>query len=140
MELIVTLTVLVVVGAIVYGLLKRVFYKVPDQPTVELQAAERDRLAKQRGTTAVATQSAAVATIQEHTQRTPEGNFCLILLLLNAAITIIAFLAESSAVRQAAYGTMLTGGSVLFGLGVVLGRTRTYIVFRDKPDDLKIGL
>jgi hypothetical protein len=50
------------------------------------------------------------------------GDFCLVLLVLNAVFCIFAYAFDNSAIRQAAYGTMLTGGTVLWGLGVALCR------------------
>jgi hypothetical protein len=78
---------------------------------------------------------AEIATIEEIVKRTPFGTFCLFLLILNAAFNFLAFVVDNSAVRQAAFGALLTGGTILFGLGVVLGRVRTYIVYREVPDE-----
>jgi hypothetical protein len=59
------------------------------------------------------------------------GGFCTVMLVLNAVLWTFAFFIDSSAVRQAAYGTMLTGGSVLWGIGALIGRRKTYIITRE---------
>jgi hypothetical protein len=74
-----------------------------------------------------------IARIAEHVEFTRWGGFCLTMLLLNTIVTGLLFWSDNGAVRQAAWGTLFTGGTVLWGLGVALGVRRTYIITRQMP-------
>jgi hypothetical protein len=74
-----------------------------------------------------------IAEISERVEATTAGRVATVFLVLNTVVWLLAFILDSSAVRAASYGTMLTGGNVLFGLAVALGRRRTYIVTRENP-------
>jgi putative copper export protein len=71
-----------------------------------------------------------IASIEESIAFTGGGVIALVLLILSVALFSFAIIADTSAIRQAAYGTMLIGSVVLFGLFVALGRRRTYTVYR----------
>lgn len=80
------------------------------------------------------TESTEIARIVEEVRTTLGGGVCTLMLILNAVCTIPPFIFDSSAVRQAAWAAAFTGGSVLWGIGVIVGRRRTYVVHRSPKE------
>ena len=76
-----------------------------------------------------------IARLEEQVDSTLGGRFCFLLLILNSLLWVLVMGADTSAIRQAAYGTLLIAGNVLFGIGVIIGRRRTYVVTRAVPKD-----
>lgn len=71
-----------------------------------------------------------MATIVEDVRTTGFGGVCIVLLLLTVAVTTFSYLSAATVFQQIASGVSLIGGGVLFGAGAVMGRTRTYRVYR----------
>jgi hypothetical protein len=76
-----------------------------------------------------------IARLEEKIEETSLGVFCLAGLLVNTLIWATVFVSDSSSGRLAAWGTLMVAGNVLFGLGFIAGRRRTYIVTRAEQGD-----
>jgi hypothetical protein len=72
-----------------------------------------------------------IARIEEFTEPTAAGTFCFFLLSAHQVGSLLFFITAKSAIQEAAVAAIWIGGNVLWGLGVALGRRRTYIVTRD---------
>ncbi|AVT76598.1 hypothetical protein RPPS3_25350 [Rhodopseudomonas palustris] len=79
---------------------------------------------------AQAGQEAAV--IIEHVRMTWVGIVSLMLLVLTVIGAIVAYIAARTEFQQVQAGVSLIGSVLLFGLGVALGRRRTYRVLRSE--------
>lgn len=71
-----------------------------------------------------------LATIEERISFTAVGIVSLLLLILHNAAVVIWLAKSTTVIHEAAIGTMWIGGNVLWGLGVALGRRRTYRIDR----------
>lgn len=79
---------------------------------------------------------AELAQIIETISATPAGGFCMLMLLLHQVGCFAAFGTSTNVIQEATIACLWIGGNVLWGLGVALGRRRTYVVYRDVPRDL----
>jgi hypothetical protein len=68
------------------------------------------------------------ANIEEIVAFSGGGVVCLILLILHQIGIMLAFATTSEGIQQAAVGTLWIGGNTLWGIGIIVGRTRTYRV------------
>ena len=78
-------------------------------------------------------QGPVIARLKEHTETTGGGLAAILMMVLVAIVMVMAFITDTSAIRGAAYGAVGTALIVFFGIGAVLGRRRTYIVYREPP-------
>jgi len=85
-------------------------------------------------TTAAAWSRDEIATIVERVYVTGWGVFWGLVLALDCTISIVASMAATTIFQQIAAGVSLIGGAVIAGLGVALGRRRTYTVYRSRQD------
>lgn len=76
-----------------------------------------------------------IARLEEKIDETSLGVVCLAGLLVNTLIWATVFISDSSSVRLAAWGTLMVAGNVLFGVGFMASRRRTYIVTRADSGD-----
>lgn len=75
-----------------------------------------------------------IATIEEEVRLTGWGAISLILLILTVIGSLIISAGATTVFQQIEAGVSLISGLLLFGLGVALGRRRTYRVVRaSKP-------
>lgn len=73
-----------------------------------------------------------LAVIVENTQVTSGGVICFALLILTIASTIFAYSKATTVFQQIEASVSLISGSILFSLGVALGRKRTYRIYRSE--------
>lgn len=78
-------------------------------------------------------QGPVIAHLKEHIETTGGGVAAIMMMVIVAMIMVLAFVADTSAIRGAAYGAVGTALIMLFGVGAILGRRRTYIVYREPP-------
>lgn len=71
-----------------------------------------------------------IATIEEEVRLTAWGAISLILLILTVIGSLIISTGATTVFQQIEVGVSLISGLLLFGLGVALGRRRTYRVVR----------
>lgn len=71
-----------------------------------------------------------IATIEEDVRLTGWGVFSLMLLILSVAFTAFAGMAAKTVFQQIEAGVSMIASLLLFGLGVALGRRRTYRIYR----------
>jgi hypothetical protein len=64
---------------------------------------------------------------------TAAGVICFALLILHQLGSFAFFSGAKSAIQEAAVAAIWIGGNVLWGLGVALGRRRSYVITRDAP-------
>jgi hypothetical protein len=77
-----------------------------------------------------------IARIVEQVWFSGGGLIAVILLMLhNWLMFYLFFAATKSAVQEASLGTLWIAGNVLFGVGAIIGRRRTYRVLRDQNPD-----
>jgi hypothetical protein len=69
-----------------------------------------------------------IATLEE---RQKFRRIALVLLLLFQFVMVWAFSTTKSAVQEASIGTIWITGNILLGIGVIVGRRRTYHVLRE---------
>ncbi len=71
-----------------------------------------------------------IATIEEEVRLTAWGVISLILLILSVIGSLMVSAGATTVFQQIEAGVSLISGLLLFGLGVALGRRRTYRVVR----------
>lgn len=76
-----------------------------------------------------------IALLREKTSLSNGGSAAVAIMSVVAALMLFGFVADNSAIRQAAYGAIGTGLMVLFGVCALIGRRRVYIVYRQPTDD-----
>lgn len=79
-----------------------------------------------------------IARIEEITLATAGGTLAMLLLVLHNAGMLAIFMGTKNAIQEASLGTLWIAGNVLWGIGVIVGRKRTYVVTRDiqpRPSD-----
>jgi hypothetical protein len=76
-----------------------------------------------------------VAIIQERIEATAGGSAATLLLVVSNLFVIGDFVASTNILQQNVAINLWIGCNVLFGLGVAVGRRRTYVVLRTPPDD-----
>jgi hypothetical protein len=79
---------------------------------------------------AVAALGTEFSVIKEEIEITSWGNFSRIALGIAIVVTTFALLGASNIVQQIQAGVSFIGSAILFGLGVALGRKRTYRIYR----------
>jgi hypothetical protein len=78
-----------------------------------------------------------IAKIVEQVWFSGGGLIAVILLMLHNCVMFYLYLvATKSAVQEASIGTMWIAGNVLFGVGAIIGRRRTYRVLRGQNPEL----
>ena len=73
-----------------------------------------------------------MATMIEETQVTPGGAICFALLVITVIGSFFAYGKATTIFQQIEAGVSLIAGSILFGLGVAIGRKRTYRIYRSE--------
>lgn len=73
-----------------------------------------------------------IARIDEKATMSGGGVVCMVLLILHQIGIVFAFAAANGAIQQATVGTLWIGGNVLWGIGIIVGRARTYRVTREE--------
>lgn len=73
-----------------------------------------------------------LATIVEEIQITAGGVICFILLIGTIVLAISAYSTAATVFQQIEAGVSLIAGCILWGLGVALGRRRTYRIYRSE--------
>jgi hypothetical protein len=73
-----------------------------------------------------------LAVIVEENKVTAGGTFSMLMLVLTILFAVGIFVSAKSAIHEIEAGVVLTAGSVVWGLGIALGRRRTYRVFRSE--------
>jgi hypothetical protein len=73
-----------------------------------------------------------MARIEERVALSGGGVVCLILLILHQIGIVLAFATTSDGIQLAAVGTLWIGGNTLWGIGIIVGRTRTYRVTQEE--------
>lgn len=71
-----------------------------------------------------------IAVITEEVEVTGWGSFCAVLLVLHNIAIFLWLLSAKSAFQETVVAVAWTGGNVLWGLGVALGRRRKMRVYR----------
>lgn len=71
-----------------------------------------------------------IAIIEEKIVMTTGGEVAVIMMLLNVLLCVFWFLIAKTIVEQAAAGAVFTGGAVMWGVCIICGRRRTYLVRR----------
>lgn len=87
---------------------------------------------KRRRAREQALQAREMAVMEEEVNSTTEGKISFALLALSVLGSITIFAAAKTVFQEIEAGVMLIAGSILFGLGVALGRTRTYRIYRSE--------
>lgn len=91
---------------------------------------ERRRRVRQR-----ALEARELAVIIEEVATTGGGNISFAMLVLTVLGSIAVFGGAKTVFQEIAAGVLLIAGAILFGLGVALGRTRTYRIYRSEHRD-----
>jgi len=71
-----------------------------------------------------------IADIEEDVRLSLGGTICLLLLILHNFAVLSWFTLPKSAFQEASVAAIWTGGNVLWGIGILIGRRRTYHVRR----------
>jgi hypothetical protein len=80
-------------------------------------------------------QGEAIAVIEERVTFTIGGGVALLMLVISIAGAAMWFLAARTVIEQAAVGAVFTANAVIWGVGIVVGRRRTYVVRRAPPGE-----
>jgi hypothetical protein len=75
--------------------------------------------------------SIEIARIEETVRFSTGGTFALLGLIAVQFLVFAAWSSAKSAVQEASLGTLWIALNVLLGIGVIVGRRRTYRVLRD---------
>jgi hypothetical protein len=81
---------------------------------------------------------APTASIEEKVTATAFGQFCMFLLGVTAFVTTLMFIGAKTVFNEMEAGIFLIAGTLLFGLGIAIGRTRSYAVYQPegaKPEN-----
>jgi hypothetical protein len=73
-----------------------------------------------------------LAVMVEHVESTAVGNICGVLLVITLFFSMFGYSVATTIFQQIEAGVSLMAGVLLFGLGVVLGRKRTYRIYRSE--------
>ena len=76
-----------------------------------------------------------MAVIVEEYKVTAGGTVSLLMLILTVLVAVGIFVSAKSAIHEIEAGVVLTAGSVIWGLGIALGRKRTYRIYRSEHRD-----
>jgi hypothetical protein len=72
------------------------------------------------------------AVMVEKIESTAGGTICGVLLFITLFFSLLGYSAATTVFQQIEAGVSLMAGILLFGLGVVLGRKRTYRIYRSE--------
>lgn len=73
-----------------------------------------------------------LAVIVEEQTATGGGVFSMAMLVLTIGFALTIFVSAKSAIHEIEAGVVLTAGAIVWGLGIALGRKRSYRVFRSE--------
>lgn len=89
-----------------------------------------------QGMNRIETHPDQIAQIDEVATFSAGGAIALIALILFQILMVLSFFGTAkSAVQEAAIGTLWMAGNVLLCTGIIVGRTRSYRVFRTPPKE-----
>ena len=77
----------------------------------------------------IATVGPQTSLIQEDVKTTPTGHVCAFFLAVAILISIVIFAASQTVFGQIEAGIVLIASGLLFGMGIVLGRERSFRVY-----------
>jgi hypothetical protein len=75
--------------------------------------------------------SPIIASIDETTVFSGGGVFAMVMLVLTQTIGLFALLGSTNIFQQLMAGVMIISGTLLWGIGVIIGRKRSYVVRRE---------
>lgn len=80
-------------------------------------------------------QKPLIASIEEDVRFTFGGAVCVFMMVVVAIGAVLGVVAAKGAFQEAAMGAMAVAAFVAFGVGVIVGRRRTYRVYRELPPE-----